>query len=76
MFFEFMHILLNSNRKCFSFVMVTGACFDCQHFRSQITKARLEAVVNDLGTYTIVKKYEWTFAVCCCFQNEPVVTRN
>lgn len=77
-FFKFMHILLSSNIKCFFFVIGTGACFDRRHFRSQITKARLEAVVNDLGTYTIVKKYEWTFfVVCrCCFQNEPVVTRN
>lgn len=40
-FFKFMHILLSSNIKCFFFVIVTSACFDCQHFRSQITKARL-----------------------------------
>lgn len=33
--------LLRSNIKCFFFVIVTSACFDCQHFRSQITKARL-----------------------------------
>lgn len=71
-----MHILLSSNIKCFVFVIGTGACFDRRHFRSRITKAKLYAVVNDLGTYTIVKKYEWAFAVCCRFQNEPVVTRN
>lgn len=40
-FFKFMHILLNSNIKCFFFVIGTGACFDRQQFRSQITKARL-----------------------------------
>lgn len=40
-FFKFMHILLSSNIKCFFFVIVTSACFDCQHLRSQITKARL-----------------------------------
>lgn len=40
-FFKFMHILLSSNIKCFFFFIVTSACFDCQHFRSQITKARL-----------------------------------
>lgn len=40
-FFKFMHILLSSNIKCFFFVIGTGACFDRQQFRSQITKARL-----------------------------------
>lgn len=55
-------------------------CYKCMLWLPTFHKSNYKgkAVVNYLGTYTIVKKYQWTalFVFSSSFKNEPVVTRN